>query len=83
MNLDLFWTQVFSLQIEQVAWNNSEFITEDTNVKHTNNMTIYKQYLIRNYFKKLLKSQVVKVGFVGSMIFENEGGVAQMPGRKF
>jgi hypothetical protein len=46
-------------------------------------MTIYKQYLIRNYFKKLLKSQVVKVGFVGSMIFENEGGVAQMPGRKF
>ncbi len=83
MNLDLFWTQVFALQIEKVAWNNSEFTTEDTNVKQTNNTTIYNQYLIRNYFKKLLKTQGVKVGFVGSMIFENEGGGAQLPGSKF
>ncbi len=49
MNLDLFWTLlVFSLQIEKVAWNNSEFITEDTNVKPANNdylQSIFNQKL--------------------------------------
>ncbi len=57
-----------------------KFITENTNV---NIKTSYNQYLIRNYLQKISKCKVVKLWFVGSMIYENEGGGAHGPWGKF
>ncbi len=53
------------------------YITEDVYVKHANITTIYNQYLVRNYFKKILKCQVAKLGIVRLMIYKNEGGGVQ------
>ncbi len=50
-----------------------KFITEDTKVKHTNITAIYIKYFMRNYLQTILKCQIAKLGFVRSMIHENEG----------
>jgi hypothetical protein len=51
----------------EVASEKSSFNTEDTNLKHTNILTIYNQYSIRNDLQKILQCQKAKLGFARTM----------------
>jgi len=47
-----------------------EFSTKDQITLQTNITTIYNQYLITNYFKKILKYQAARLRFRGSRIYK-------------
>ncbi len=54
----------------------NQVYSDDRKAKHTNIATICKQHLIRNYLQKILKCEAMKLGLVGSAIYQNEKGLS-------